>query len=70
MTEITQSEQPKILNTMIESLAQASGGCSQLVHARQDPRFINMRWMVDRARDACIQVAQFEAGKITMRKPS
>jgi len=69
MTNIKLSEQPKILNGLIEGLAQASGGCSQLIHLHSDPRFMNLRWAIDQARQACISVATYEARKITRVKP-
>lgn len=67
---ITHAEQPKVLNTLIESLAQAAGGASQLVHHHQDPRFVILRTAIDEARDMCIHIATINASKITRVKPT
>lgn len=69
MTDIKASEQPKILNSMIEALAQASGGCAQMTHHRGDPRWIAMRQTIELVRDACISQATFQASKVTAVKP-
>lgn len=69
MGDIKILEQPKILNTMIESLAQAAGGCSQLIHHNQDPRFLILRTAIDEMRDWCVSHATFQARKITNIRP-
>jgi len=67
---MTQESAPKVLNALIEALAQASGGCSQLAHHRRDPRYLGLRTYIDMARDLCIAQATFEATKVTMVRTS
>lgn len=60
------SDQPKLLNELIEGLTQAIGGCSQLTHTMQDPRWMQMREMIELARERVMYEASFEARKIKM----
>jgi hypothetical protein len=68
MKDVKLRDQPAILNSMIEALGQASGGCSQLLHHKKDPRWLIMRNGIDLARDAAINMATFQAQKITAIK--
>lgn len=68
MTKPKPQDSPKILNKMIDGLAQASGGCSQLIHLMHDPRWVALRNGIDFAREGCINVATFQATKITVIK--
>lgn len=59
---------PQLLNQMIDGLKQASGGCSQLIHTRQDPRFLVLRQAIDLAVEGIIGLATFEASRTTITK--
>jgi len=69
MTEINVSEQPRILNELIEGLRQASGGCSQLTHALGDPRWMMIRECVDLTQEGVLSLATFAASKVSTVKP-
>jgi hypothetical protein len=69
MTETKLQEAPKILNNLIDGLKQASGGCSQLIHGRQDMGWLVLRQAIDLATEGCISVATFQATKVTAVRP-
>ncbi len=69
MTDTKLSDQPRLLNDLIESLGQASGATSQLIHMHQDPRWMMIRDALDLAREGCIGLATFQARKVTPVKP-
>jgi len=56
---------PKLLNQAIDGLKQASGGCSQLLHTRTDPRWLVLRQAIDLTTDGLIGLATFAASQIT-----
>lgn len=64
------SEQPRLLSELVDSLAQASGGASQLIHSLGDPRWIMIREAVDLLKEGVMSIASFEAKKITLIKPN
>jgi len=66
---MTEKSAPVLLNGIIEGLTQATGACSQLIHAHQDPRFMMLRETLESARDICKQQATFAATKITRIRP-
>ena len=70
MSQIDVSSQPVLLNQLIESLNQSIGGCGQLVHAMQDPRWMLIRDMLELTKCAALEQATFAASKITAVKPS
>lgn len=61
---MTEKTPAKLLNDLIGGLSQASGACSQLVHMRQDPRFMLLRKTIDSASSVCKAHAQFSATKL------
>lgn len=66
--KIAVSEQPKILNDMLEGLGQAIGACSQLIHFLQDPRFILLRDFLDLAHEGITEQATLYAGSLTVKQ--
>lgn len=64
------SEQPVLLNQLVEALNQAAGGASQLIHAMQDPRWLMVRDMIELTKHGALDQATFAASKITAIKPS
>ncbi len=61
----TEKSAPKLLNDAVDGLAQASGACSQLIHTRQDPRFMLMRKTIEMVSDICKQQATYAASIVT-----
>ena len=64
------TDQPILLNQLVESLGQAAGGASQLIHTIRDPRFIVIREAIELAKEGVLQLATFQARKVTYIKPS
>lgn len=60
----TDKSPARLLNEMIGGLAQSTGGCSQLLHMRQDPRWMMMRKVIESASDVCKQHATISAQKL------
>lgn len=59
---MTDEPRPALLmSDMIQSLTQASGACSQLIHSLPSPNFIFIREMVEGAKMATTTMATFEA---------
>lgn len=54
---------PQLLNELIESLGQASGAASQIIHQHQDPRWITVREALDLAKEGCMGLAVMSATK-------
>lgn len=52
-----QRTQPEVLTDLIFALSQASGAASQIIHALQDPRFIQIRDTIELTREGCIALA-------------
>lgn len=69
MSNIQVSDQPALLNQMIEALGQAAGGASQLIHSQRDPRWIFIREMIECTQGAVLEQASFAARKISVIKP-
>lgn len=68
MRQINVSDQPLLLNQMIEALSQAAGGASQLIHTQRDPRWIFIREMIECTQGAVLEQATFAAKNITTVK--
>lgn len=68
MKEINVSDQPMLLNQMIEALSQAAGGASQLIHSQRDPRWIFIRELIECTQGAVLEQATFAAQKISRVK--
>jgi hypothetical protein len=49
--------QTVIIREMLESLNQAIGGASQLIHHLQEPRLMHVRQALEITRDACAELA-------------
>lgn len=49
--------QPVILRELLESLNQAIGGASQIIHHLQEPRFMHIRDALEKTRDYCAKIA-------------
>lgn len=64
------AEQPRLLNQLIESLGQASGAASQLLHLHQDPRWLMIRDALDLAKEGTMAVATVAARQISTVRPS
>lgn len=62
---MTENSAPKLLNQAIEGLKQASGGCSQLIHTRHDPRWITLRQAIDLSIEGLTGLATIAANQIT-----
>ena len=60
---------PKLLNEFIESIGQAAGAASQLLHAHQDPRWMIVREALELTKEGATKVATIAAVKITGVKP-
>lgn len=69
MTNIKVSDQPVILNELLESLAQAAGGASQLIHTQRDPRWMFIREIIECTQGAILEQATFAARKVSVLKP-
>lgn len=69
MGQLDVSDQPKLLNELVESLGQAVGAASQIIHLHQDPRWMMVREALELAREGVMSVATFEARKVTIVKP-
>lgn len=67
MTKNNVSKQPALLNDLIESLGQAEGATSQLIHSLQDPRWMYIREAVELAREGVISLATFQATLTSVR---
>lgn len=63
-------DQSALLRELIESLKQAEGACSQLIHQLQDPRFVFMRDAINVTTSGCLKLATFEARKQVFVKPA
>ena len=61
--------QQEVLKELVESLGQAAGACSQLIHQQQNPNFIVIRQAVELMKEGVLGLATFEAKKITPIKP-
>ena len=46
-----------MIGDLLESLKQASGACSQMVHDHSDPRWMMLREMIEAASHACASTA-------------
>ena len=68
MKPLPVSAQPKLLNELIESLAQAAGGASQLVHHMRDPRWMGIRDIIELVQGGVLEVATVST-KISIIKP-
>lgn len=61
--------QPEILNKMLYSLQQASGGCSQLVHLMGgDIRFVVLRDTIDLTKEGVLELATQQITTLTGMK--
>lgn len=69
MKEYTIADQPRLLNQLIESLGQAAGAASQLLHQHQDPRWFVIRDALEGAKAGVTGVATIAATKISTEKP-
>ncbi len=69
MKQIQISDQPTILNEMVQALAQASGGASQLIHSQRDPRWIFIREIIECTQGAILEQASFAAKKVSLIRP-
>jgi hypothetical protein len=49
--------QPEMLKEMVESLSQAEGAASQLIHMLQDPRFMVIRESLQLAKEGVLMLA-------------
>ncbi len=67
MKQINVSDQPMLLNQMVEALAQAAGGCSQLIHTQRDPRWMFIREMIECTQGAILEQATFAAKISTVK---
>lgn len=70
MKNIAISDQPRILNELVESLGQAAGAAGQLIHTMSDPRWMVIRESLDLAKEGVLKVATFAASKVTAVRPS
>lgn len=70
MNNIKISEQPKLLNDLVESLRQAAGGASQLVHMMGDPRWMMIREAIELTQEGVLGIMTIETKKIGLIKPS
>lgn len=68
--KIKVSEQPRLLKELVDGLAQAGGGASQLIHTLSDPRWMIIRDAVELSKEGIMEIASFEARKISVIKPS
>lgn len=59
----TIENQPKLLKELSDSLSQAEGSASQLIHSMQDPRWIFIREALDLTKEGVMKLATFEASK-------
>lgn len=59
----------KLLNELIESLTQAAGATTQLLHAHQDPRWMIIREALELSKDGIAQVATIPAVKYSGVRP-
>lgn len=63
------AEQPRLLNQLIESLGQASGAASQILHMHQDPRWMMIRDALDLAKEGTMSIATTAVKQITAVRP-
>ncbi len=61
--DITDKEQAKLLRETMESLTQASGGATQLIHHLRHPGFINIRMAIDLTNDAMKKLVDHEVSR-------
>lgn len=68
MKELKVSDQPRLLNELVQALSQAAGGASQLIHQMQDPRWMMIREAIELTQEGVLEVATF-ATKLSIIKP-
>lgn len=56
--------QQETLKELVESLGQASGACSQLIHQQQNPSFMILRQAIDLMKEGVLGLATFEVKKL------
>lgn len=66
MLKLTQD--PTLLKDLMESLGQAEGGCSQMVHTMNDPRWIILREAINETKCLCLRLAEVYARGIRVAK--
>lgn len=64
------SSSPKLLNEFIESIGQAAGATTQLLHHHQDPRWMMVREALELTKEGATKVATFAATKFTNVRPA
>lgn len=63
------SEQSRLLAELIESLTQAAGAASQLIHHMQHPGFIVVREAIDLTKEGVAKIATFQAASVLVGAP-
>lgn len=69
MTEPNISDSPRLMIELVESIQQASGACSQLLHHLQNPGFIPMREALDLTKEGVAKVARFQSAALLVGAP-
>lgn len=64
---MTRKTAPLLLNELVDSVSQASGACSQLIHAQQEPRWMTVREMLDLFKEGIIEKATFQATRVSAK---
>lgn len=64
------ANQPKLLNDLIEGLAQSAGAASQILHAHRDPRWFVIRDALELAKEGVGLLAVAEAKRYTAVRPA
>lgn len=70
MKEIKISDQPRLLNELVEAISQAAGASGQLIHTMNDPRWMVIREALDLTKEGVLKLATFAASKVTAVRPS
>lgn len=65
---MTDKTAPQLLNELVESITQAAGACSQLIHVHQDPRWMTIREMLDLFKEGIVGAATFQASKVSIKR--
>lgn len=68
MKKQTLNDGPKLLQDLVESLGQAEGACSQLIHHLQHPGFIVVRQLVTITKENTLKTATANIMKMGLIK--